>query len=74
MQICGRSPGPPLNSFLFHFPLSMGVLQNIPLMCVLLLGEPLQVTVRPMLRDRCPVCLSSVQRWCIVAKRLDGSR
>jgi len=24
----------------------------------LVLGEPLQVTVRPMLWDRCPVCLS----------------
>jgi len=24
---------------------------------ILILGEPLQVTVRPMLWDRCPVCL-----------------
>jgi len=35
-------------------------------------------TVRPMLSDRClSVCLSvlsSLRRWCIVAKRLDGSR
>jgi len=30
-------------------------------------GPPLQVTVRPMLRDRCPVCLSCpfvTLRWC----------
>jgi len=39
------------------------------------LGEPLQVTVRPMLRNRCPMpCVSSLYRWCTVAKRLDGSR
>jgi len=35
-------------------------------------------TVRPMLSDCCPVCVSclpaSLWRWCIVAKRLDGSR
>ena len=32
-------------------------------------------TVRPMLSDRRPVCLSvCLWRWCIVAKRLDGSR
>ena len=34
-------------------------------------------TVRPMLSDSClscPVCLSCLWRWCIVAKRLDGSR
>jgi len=37
MQMCGRSPGPPLNSFLFS--LSVVVLQNIPLMCVLLSGR-----------------------------------
>jgi len=28
-------------------------------------------TVRPMLSDR---CLSCLWHWCIVAKRLDGSR
>ena len=34
-------------------------------------------TVRPMLSDRCPGCLSVLSclwRWCTVAKRLDGSR
>ena len=31
-------------------------------------------TVRPMLSDRCPVCLSCLWRWCIVAKCLNGSR
>jgi len=41
-------------------------------------------TVRPMLSDRCPVCLSvclsclsclsCLLCWCIVAKRVDGSR
>ena len=33
-------------------------------------------TVRPMLSDHCPVlsCPVCLQRWCIVAKRLDGSR
>jgi len=34
-------------------------------------------TVRPMLSDSClsyPCCLSCLWRWCIVAKRLDGSR
>ena len=31
-------------------------------------------TVHPMLLDRClSVCLSCLWRWCIVAKRLDGS-
>jgi len=29
------------------------------------------ITVRPLLSDR---CLSCLRRWCIVAKRLDGSR
>jgi len=44
---------------------------------IVVLGEPLQVTVRPMLRDRCPVCrvcISCLQRWYIVAKRLDTTR
>jgi len=31
-------------------------------------------TVRNMLSDRCPVCPVCLQRWCTVAKRLDGSR
>jgi len=30
-------------------------------------------TVRPMLSDHCLSCLSCLWRWCIVAKRLDGS-
>jgi len=35
------------------------------------LWETICKTVSSMLWDRCPVCL---QRWCIVPKRLDGSR
>jgi len=31
-------------------------------------------TVRPMLSDRCLSVLSCLWRWCIVAKRFDGSR
>ena len=37
-------------------------------------------TVHPMLLDHCPVCpavcfsVVCLQRWCIVAKQLDGSR
>jgi len=30
--------------------------------------------VHPMLSDHCPVRLSCLWHWCIVAKRLDGSR
>jgi len=31
-------------------------------------------TVRPFLSDHCRSCLSCSWRWCIVVKRLDGSR
>jgi len=44
------------------------------LMVLGLNGRPLQVTVRPMLRDRCPVCMFRMSVTLVYcAKRLDGS-